>query len=91
MAGLLWPTAAVAQATKCIPAQTVEAQLKNQYGESVVSLAVNTQGNLVELWQAPSGAWTLLVRKRESTGWVLCPLMSGRSWHGIPGKQGAQT
>ncbi|HMR33148.1 MAG TPA: hypothetical protein PKA13_18340 [Geminicoccaceae bacterium] len=56
-------------------------QLDNRYKESPVSLGVQTNGNLLQVFASPeSGTWTILSTSPTGT---TCVIAAGKSWESL--------
>ena len=55
----------------CYPRPAVEARLGAQLGESPRSAGATTENDMIEVWVAPNGSWTLVINKATNgTGWT---------------------
>lgn len=57
--------------------------LDEKYNESVKSLAVAGQVNLVEVFTSKAGTWTILVTTPDG---ISCMIAAGNSWEDLPPK-----
>lgn len=92
LALLAWAKAAEAQAPSCAPRQAVIDRLSDGYGESQTGSGVTRNGYLVELYQSPSGSWTLIATRPDG---MSCLIAAGQGWErndpptAVPKGQGA--
>lgn len=62
----------------CGPAKDIAAQLRQKYGEYVISLGLQANGNLLQVYGSEKGAtWTIVTTNPKG---LSCVLASGRRW-----------
>jgi hypothetical protein len=63
----------------CHDYQKIVETLDKRYGESPVSLGLQTNGNVLQVFSSPeSGSWTILSVAPSGIG---CIVAAGKSWH----------
>lgn len=75
--GVLPPLSGAGAQAICGTRAALTESLERRYAEEPVSIGVDRDGAVVEVFAAPSGTWTILVTR--STG-VSCLLSSGSDW-----------
>lgn len=74
--------AGAARAANCGKRADIVAALAKRHGERPVSLALSSDGRLVELWTREDGRWTLIISTPQG---FACVHASGeRSWEELP-------
>ena len=64
----------------CYPRQAVEARLGAQLGASPRHAGATTENDMIEVWAAPDGSWTLVINKATNGTVLACPFLSGTGW-----------
>jgi hypothetical protein len=67
-------------AAQCGPRQIVIDQLAQTYGEARVGIGMAAGGNVLEVWSAPAGTWTVTV---TTPAGVTCLMASGDGYETI--------
>lgn len=66
----------------CFAHAEVARQLKVTYHESPVSLGLQSNGNLLQVFHSPgSGSWTIVSTSPQG---LACILAAGRDWESLP-------
>ena len=66
----------------CLDRETITQRLIDTYGEAQAAWGL-ASGQIVEVWVAPSGSWTLL---RSLPGGVSCVMATGQNWQAVESK-----
>lgn len=67
----------------------VTSSLITRYKEKPVSIGVNVDGSVVEVYASTKGSWTILI---TDTGGITCVLAAGEDWEAIaPNAKGQKT
>ena len=73
------PAPGVATRMPCHDYQTIVATLGQRYGEAPVSLGLQTNGHVLQVFtSAESGSWTILSIAPSGRG---CIVAAGQNWH----------
>ena len=79
-AAIVAPTSASAQIVSCGERQVILNTLKDRYREGRTAFGITADGQLLEVFSAPSGSWTLLMTR---PGGKSCLMSSGDGWRHI--------
>lgn len=77
--GAAFSFAAHAQSV-CGPREAVTGALERQYAERPFARGLGDNGNLIEVWAAPDGGFTILMTAPNG---VACLMAAGKDWHGL--------
>ena len=81
VAALLFPTSARGQA--CASRADVVERLAGKYREAPIAIAMEQNGNVIEVFVSANGTWTIIV---TTPGGTTCLVASGGHWQAIPFK-----
>jgi len=71
-----------AHAAACGPRADIVAALRQRHGERPASIAMTTDGRVIELWRREEGPWTLLITTPQGRS---CVVAAGRDvWETLP-------
>lgn len=74
-------SAAMAQQIPCAPRTAMVENLEKSYAESRQSIAITSDGRLLEVLTSPSGTWSILM---TAPGGPACLVAAGDDWHSLP-------
>ena len=67
--------------SNCAPQPIIDAMLTEQHGEAVVAAGVDAAGNLLRVFSATGGAWTITVTRAADA--LTCVVASGEGWQAV--------
>lgn len=68
----------------CGPAPKIAKGLQDKYGESPVSIGLQGNGNLLQVWASEErGTWTIVTTTPQGQS---CIVAAGRLWENLPSK-----
>ena len=74
--------------TICGDHDEIKAQLETQHAETLKSVGLAVNGNVIELYAAASGSWTMVLSRPDGTS---CLINHGEAWQDVPTRNaGAQ-
>ncbi|NQW10815.1 MAG: hypothetical protein HQ481_13160 [Alphaproteobacteria bacterium] len=65
------------QGPPCYAREQVVEHLAERFGEAMTAAGVDARGNLVQVFSAPEGSWTIVV---TIPGGPSCIMMAGEGW-----------
>jgi hypothetical protein len=64
----------------CLPHDSVDVKLRQDYGEKLIGQGISSDGTLVEIFMAPAGSFTVIKTSPEGTS---CVVDFGDGWRSL--------
>ena len=64
----------------CLPHDTIDLKMRQDYGEKLIGQGISSDGTLVEIFMAPAGSFTVIKTSPEGTS---CVVDFGDGWRSL--------